>query len=147
MFKEKLKELREQKGLSQYELADCIFVSRSTIAKWENGLGMPGKASMDSLCEFFNITKEELLKDDDPSMVIENVQKKSKKFITIILVIISLIFITYTIAIIGMIIEVKQEDLITPQNGMYYSNDYFWYDRKRYFEFQYGIYRWYIYNG
>ena len=124
MFKEKLKELREQKGLSQYELADCIFVSRSTIAKWENGLGMPGKASMDSLCEFFNITKEELLKDDDPSMVIENVQKKSKKFITIILVIISLIFITYTIAIIGMIIEVKQEDLITPQNGMYYSNDY-----------------------
>ena len=85
---------------------------------------MPGKASMDSLCEFFNITKEELLKDDDPSMVIENVQKKSKKFITIILVIISLIFITYTIAIIGMIIEVKQEDLITPQNGMYYSEKY-----------------------
>ena len=65
MFKEKLKELREQKGLSQYELADCIFVSRSTIAKWENGLGMPGKASMDSLCEFFNITKEELLKDEE----------------------------------------------------------------------------------
>ena len=33
MFKEKLKELRENKGLSQYELADKLFVSRSTIAK------------------------------------------------------------------------------------------------------------------
>ena len=37
MFKDKLKELRMQKGISQYELAENLFVSRSAIAKWENG--------------------------------------------------------------------------------------------------------------
>ena len=34
MFKDKLKELREKEGLSQQELADKLFVSRSAIAKW-----------------------------------------------------------------------------------------------------------------
>ena len=34
MFKDKLKKLREDKGLSQQKLAADIFVSRSTIAKW-----------------------------------------------------------------------------------------------------------------
>ena len=38
MFKDKLKELRKQKGLSQQELADKLFVSRSAVAKWENSL-------------------------------------------------------------------------------------------------------------
>ena len=41
MFKDKLKELREKEGLSQQGLADKLFVSRSAIAKWENGNGIP----------------------------------------------------------------------------------------------------------
>lgn len=43
MFKNKLKELREKNNISQYQLAEKIFVSRSAVAKWENGLGMPSK--------------------------------------------------------------------------------------------------------
>ncbi|MBQ3001649.1 MAG: hypothetical protein IJD76_04180 [Bacilli bacterium] len=46
------------------------------MAKWENGLGMPGKESLELLCDFFNISKEEILKEDDPLIVIYNVQKK-----------------------------------------------------------------------
>lgn len=123
MFKDKLKELREQKGISQYELADKIFVSRSTIAKWENGLGMPGKASMESLCEFFQITKEELLKEDDPEIIINNVQKRSKKIIIILLIaLIPLLLysLTFTIA---YCVEMY-EDTITPQDGKYYSEKF-----------------------
>lgn len=123
MFKDKLKELREHKGISQYELADKIFVSRSTIAKWENGLGMPGKASMESLCEFFQITKEELLKEDDPEIIINNVQKRLKKII-IILLIALIPLLLYSLAFTIAYCVEMYEETITPQNGKYYSEKY-----------------------
>ena len=34
-LKDKLKQLRKAQGLTQAQLADAIFVSRSTVAKWE----------------------------------------------------------------------------------------------------------------
>ena len=42
-FSEKLKELRSEKGISQAKLAADIHISRSAVAKWENGLGLPEK--------------------------------------------------------------------------------------------------------
>ena len=36
-LKDKLKKLRQEKGLTQAQLAQAVFVSRSTVAKWENG--------------------------------------------------------------------------------------------------------------
>lgn len=35
-FNEKLKLLRNEKGISQAALAERIYVSRSAVAKWEN---------------------------------------------------------------------------------------------------------------
>lgn len=66
MFKDKLKQLREMKGLSQQELADKLFVSRSAIAKWENGNGLPSDTNIDAICAFFNIDQNKLmLKKED----------------------------------------------------------------------------------
>ena len=45
-LKDKIKNLRKEKGLTQAQLADALFVSRSTVAKWEIGLGLPGPDSM-----------------------------------------------------------------------------------------------------
>ena len=42
-FKDKIKELREEKGLSQQAVADSIYVSRSAVAKWENRLSLTSK--------------------------------------------------------------------------------------------------------
>lgn len=123
MFKDKIKELREQKGLSQYQLADQIFVSRSTIAKWENGLGMPGKASLESLCEFFNVSKEELLREDDPEIIINNIQKKSKKILTV-LIILLIPLILYCLAFTAFIINEAYLDTMRPVDGKYYSEKY-----------------------
>lgn len=53
MFKDRLKELRRQKGLSQQELANSIYVSRSAICKWEMGNGVPSEANIEALCIFF----------------------------------------------------------------------------------------------
>ena len=52
-FKDNLKKLRTEKGLTQAQLAEAIFVSRSTVAKWENGLGLPSVESMALLEAFF----------------------------------------------------------------------------------------------
>ena len=45
-FNEKLQELRKGKGLTQEELAQAIFVSRTAVSKWESGRGYP---NIDSL--------------------------------------------------------------------------------------------------
>lgn len=62
-FSEKLRELRQSKGVSQATLAEAIFISRSAVAKWENGLGLPSEESLLHLCTYFGISKEELLPD------------------------------------------------------------------------------------
>lgn len=41
LFAETLKKLREDKGLSQIQLGKQMFVSNSTITRWENGSRMP----------------------------------------------------------------------------------------------------------
>jgi transcriptional regulator with XRE-family HTH domain len=62
-FKDRIKELRLERGLSQQALADGIYISRSAIAKWENGLGLPSKESLRLLSEFLGIEEQELLKE------------------------------------------------------------------------------------
>ena len=64
-FKNRLKELRQQSGLSQEALAKEICVSRSTIAKWESGLGVPNDSNVEELCKYFNVAEEWLLDRND----------------------------------------------------------------------------------
>lgn len=54
-FKDKLKALRNDRKLSQQALADAIHISRSAIAKWENGLGLPSQDALEALVSFFGI--------------------------------------------------------------------------------------------
>lgn len=62
-FKDKLKALRVERGISQEKLADVIHVSRSAIAKYENGNGKPSKDTLEALARYFNVDTDEL--DDD----------------------------------------------------------------------------------
>jgi len=41
LFAETLKKIRTNKGLSQRELAERIYVTRSTVARWESGSRLP----------------------------------------------------------------------------------------------------------
>ena len=63
-FCDKLKDLRAKKGVSQAKLAADIHISRSAVAKWENGLGLPNDESLKLLSEYFGISIEELLPDN-----------------------------------------------------------------------------------
>lgn len=78
-FNEKLKELRLKKEMSQTELAEKVFVSRSAVAKWENGLGLPSDDSLNRLAEFFGVEREELYSDKATEAVIVEKNKTISK--------------------------------------------------------------------
>lgn len=73
-FSEKLKELRGGKGISQAKLAADIHISRSAVAKWENGLGLPNDESLKLLADYFGISTGALIpnKSDEEILVSKN---------------------------------------------------------------------------
>ena len=60
-FNEKLQQLRKNRGLTQEELAEAIYVSRTAISKWESGRGYPNIESLKALSKFFAVSIDELL--------------------------------------------------------------------------------------
>ena len=60
-FNEKLQALRKSRGLTQEELAEALFVSRTAISKWESGRGYPSIDSLKEISKYFSVTIDELL--------------------------------------------------------------------------------------
>lgn len=64
-FGVKLKKLRSDNELTQEQLADRIFVTRTAISKWETDKGYPSIDSLKQLSNLFHIGIDELISDDD----------------------------------------------------------------------------------
>lgn len=62
---EKLQELRKQKGLTQEELAEILYVSRTAVSKWESGRGIPNIESLKSISKYFSVSIDELLSGEE----------------------------------------------------------------------------------
>lgn len=60
-FNEKLQELRKQKGMTQEELAEKLYVSRTAVSKWESGRGYPNLESLKAISQFFHVSLDDLL--------------------------------------------------------------------------------------
>jgi len=60
----KIKQLRENKGLSQKELADSLGVTQQAIDAWERSITNPRKKSIDKLSSFFNVNGGFFFEDD-----------------------------------------------------------------------------------
>lgn len=54
-------ELRKEKGLSQYQLADMIPITRQAVSKWERGKTIPDSSTLIRLSEIFDVSINELL--------------------------------------------------------------------------------------
>ncbi len=81
---EKMKSLREEKGLSQEELAIKLNVVRQTVSKWENGLSVPDAEMLVQLAAVYDTTVgalmgEELVKQSEEQAVQEPVCDPSPK--------------------------------------------------------------------
>ena len=64
-FHEKLQALRRQRGLTQEELAQALFVSRTAISKWESGRGYPSIDSLKAISGFFSVSIDALLSGEE----------------------------------------------------------------------------------
>ena len=78
-FNEKLQELRKHKGLTQEELAEKLYVSRTAISKWESGRGYPNIESLKAIAKFFLVTVDELLSTDEMLTISEEDAKQKEK--------------------------------------------------------------------
>ena len=65
IFAEKLKELRNEKGLSLKQLAREIGVSDVALGRWERKLQIPNIEMLDLIAKYFNVTPNFLLGYED----------------------------------------------------------------------------------
>ena len=64
-FNEKFQQLRKSKALTQEELAEYLFVSRTAISKWESGRGYPNIESLRAIAKFFSVSIDDLLSGEE----------------------------------------------------------------------------------
>lgn len=76
-FNEKLQELRKSRSLTQEELADALFVSRTAISKWESGRGYPSLDSLKQISRYFSVSIDELICPEEIISAAEEEKKAS----------------------------------------------------------------------
>lgn len=75
-FHEKLQKLRKSRGLTQEELAEAVYVSRTAVSKWESGRGYPSIDSLRQLARYFSISVDELLSGEKLLSIAEKEQQE-----------------------------------------------------------------------
>ena len=61
-FSENFKEARKNSGLTQQQLADMLEMDRSSVSKYENGIGLPLANALQKICEILGVTMDSLFK-------------------------------------------------------------------------------------
>ena len=84
-FNEKLQELRKSRSMTQEELAEALFVSRTAISKWESGRGYPNIDSLKEISRFFSVTIDDLICSDEMITVAETEKREfADKYVSLI---------------------------------------------------------------
>ncbi len=82
---EKLQTSRKSRSLTQEELAEALFISRTAISKWESGRGYPSIDSLKEISRFFSVTIDDLICPDEIITVAENDRKEFvSKYVSLI---------------------------------------------------------------
>ena len=75
-FGEKIKELREAKGMTQQNLADLLFVTRQTVSRWEGGSRYPDLVTAKNLADILDTSVDTLMADDETMKI----EQRSKSY-------------------------------------------------------------------
>lgn len=104
-FSEKLIMLRKNKKWSQEDLGNELGVARQTVSKWELGETTPEMDKLLKMSEIFEITLDELMKEEDTNIESENINNISNskakfiKYLGVFLIIVLTIIIIKTIIV------------------------------------------------
>ncbi|MFI3163464.1 MAG: helix-turn-helix transcriptional regulator [Bacillota bacterium] len=102
-------ELRQEKGLTQKELADKLFVTNKAVSRWETGKGMPESSLLIPLSEILDVSVNEILlgerivgeelvhKSNQVIVSLIESAKRSRNIFIVILSVIIALFATLTI--------------------------------------------------
>lgn len=80
---EKIQNLRKQRGMSQEQLAEALGVSRQAVSKWEAGQSVPDIDKIISICDYFGVTTDYILRNAETTQsqheVAQNAYNMSEK--------------------------------------------------------------------
>ncbi len=76
-FHEKLQELRKNRRMTQEELAEVLYVSRTAVSKWESGRGYPSIDSLKEISKFFSVSIDDLLSGEKLISIAEKENKSN----------------------------------------------------------------------
>lgn len=62
---EKLRQLREACGLRKRDVSRKTGISEASLCRYENGERNPSTALLYKLCKFYNVSMDEILKEDE----------------------------------------------------------------------------------
>ena len=71
--------MRKEQNLTQEELAEKLFVSRTAISKWESGRGYPSIDSLKAISKYFHVTLDELICGEEIVTLAEQDIKETNK--------------------------------------------------------------------
>lgn len=90
-IKEKLVDLRKEKGLTQLAVAEKLDVSRQAISRWESGMALPSTDNLRCLSSLYEVPIDYLLKEDskrksdsDNEPAPDKIRHKNKKTVALI---------------------------------------------------------------
>lgn len=72
-------QLRKDKGLTQKQLADLLFISQSAVSKWEKGISSPDIYMLKRLSEVFQVEVSELLNEPIGKTIINKTEDTRKQ--------------------------------------------------------------------
>lgn len=72
-----LKELRKEKGITQEELAEMLYVSGRTVSRWETGTNMPDISLLVDIAEIFDVSIPEIINGERKNEIMEKEVKET----------------------------------------------------------------------
>lgn len=113
MLNEKLKEQRIKKGLTQEEAGKQLFVSRSLIAKWEQGRAVPTSEYINKICAIYNCKEDDLFGYPDIEAQSKTISKKKTILNILTISVLLLIIIVYYLLMYFYHGEMQNKDIFS----------------------------------
>lgn len=79
LLNEKITIIRKMNNLTQEEFAEELGLSRQAISKWENGSSVPDVQMLLRIADYYNITLDQLVRDDFDLPMATNVETNDEK--------------------------------------------------------------------